>query len=188
MGDNPSAFADCGDDCPVENITWNHTQSFIRRLNELEGGADYRLPTEAEWEYAVRAGRRFRFSFGNSDRRLDEYAWYSSNSEFRTHPVGKKKPNALGLYDMHGNVLEWCQDLYANYPSHLVTDPKGPPDGSHRVVRGGSWYDESKDVRSANRGLEPPTYGFHNVGFRVARTWRPQSLTNPADPLKDQKR
>jgi len=171
MGTNPSAFPDCGDDCPVENVTWDDVQRFIRRLNELEG-ADYRLPTEAEWEYTARAGSSSRFCFGDDNADLGEFAWYRGNADSRTHPVRKTKPNAWGVYDLHGNVLEWCQDWYGHYPARLVDDPVGPADGIHRVVRGGSWYDDAHDLRSANRGFEPPEYSFLNAGFRLIRPVR----------------
>jgi len=169
MGMDPSAFLDCGDDCPVERVSWCDTQRFIEALNQLEQGVEYRLPTEAEWEYAARAGRSSRFCFGDSEGRLGRYAWYRWNSRNTTHPVGKKRPNEWGIYDLHGNVLEWCQDWYGSYPSRLVINPTGPEDGLHRVIRGGSWYDDSHDVRSANRGCEPPDYSFLNVGFRLVR-------------------
>lgn len=167
MGSNPSRFK--GDDLPVEQISWNDVQEFIRRLNQREGGDKYRLPTEAEWEYACRAGRTTRFSFGDDESRLGEYAWYDGNSGSRTHPVAQKKPNAWGLYDMHGNVWEWCQDRYGDYPSGSVTDPEGPSSGSYRVIRGGSWVNEPRFVRSANRGRSYPDYRNYNLGFRLLR-------------------
>ena len=170
MGNNPSSFKECGYSCPVENVSWNEVQDFIRKLNQREGRDRYRLPTETEWEYAARAGSRTRFSFGDDDGSPGEYAWYHGNSGNETHPVGQKRPNAWGIYDMHGNVLEWCQDWYDSYPSRSVTDPTGPPNGSLRVVRGGSWYDDSWDLRSANRGLEHPGNRFLNVGFRLLKT------------------
>jgi formylglycine-generating enzyme required for sulfatase activity len=116
MGNNPSGFQS-GDDYPVENVSWNDVQAFIRKLNGMESGVSYRLPTEAEWEYAARAGSRTRFYFGDDEGRLKDYAWYDANSSLRTQPVGRKKPNAWGLYDMHGNVWEWCSDWFGSYPS-----------------------------------------------------------------------
>ena len=148
MGNNPSNFKNCGDNCPVEEVSWNDVQDFIRKLNQREGGSKYRLPTEAEWEYAARAGTTTRFSFGDDEGRLGEYAWYSGNSGRKTHSVGQKTPNAWDLYDMHGNVWEWCQDWYGDYPSGSVTDSIGPSSGSRRVIRGGSWGNKPPGLRS----------------------------------------
>jgi formylglycine-generating enzyme required for sulfatase activity len=136
MGDNPSEFKKCGDDCPVETVSWDDVQAFIKKLNAMDDDRIYRLPTEAEWEYACRGGSTTVFCFGDSDSALDEYAWFGGNSKESTHPVGQKKPNAWGLYDMHGNVWEWCQDWYADYPGKPVRDPVGPGKGSGRVCRG----------------------------------------------------
>ena len=169
MGNNPSSFKDRGDDCPVENISWNGAQEFILKLNQKESGAKYRLPTEAEWEYACRAGNKGRFCFGDEEARLGEYAWYSGNSGGKTHPVGQKKPNTWGLYDMHGNVWEWCQDWYGDYSTSQVTDPTGPKAGEGRVFRGGSWGIYAKHVRSASRNGRRPGYRHYYLGFRVAR-------------------
>ena len=119
MGNNPSYFK--GDNLPVEQVSWNDCQEFIRKLNLQEGGNKYRLPTEAEWEYTCRAGTTTRFCFGDSESRLGDYAWYSSNSSSKTHPVSRKKPNVWGLYDMHGNVWEWCEDS-CEYSGGVVTD------------------------------------------------------------------
>ncbi|MBN1847182.1 MAG: SUMF1/EgtB/PvdO family nonheme iron enzyme, partial [Deltaproteobacteria bacterium] len=140
MGNNPSYFKNCGDDCPLESISWNDAQEFINRLNRKEGAQKYRLPTEAEWEYACRAGSTTRFYFGDSESDLGEYAWYDGNSGGKTHPLAQKRPNAWGLYDMHGNVWEWCEDWYGEtiHPGS-VTDPIGASGGSYRVLRGGSW-------------------------------------------------
>jgi formylglycine-generating enzyme required for sulfatase activity len=126
----------------------------------------YRLPTEAEWEYACRAGTTTKYSFGDSESELGEYAWYRANSGNTTHPVGGRKPNAWGLYDMHGNVKEWCQDWYEDYPSGPVTDPTGAASGSRRVLRGGSFFVQSSYVRSATRNNR-----VSNSGFRPARTY-----------------
>ena len=119
MGNNPSYFK--GDNRPVEKVSWDDCQEFIRELNLQEGGNKYRLPTEAEWEYTCRAGTTTRFCFGDSESRLGDYAWYSSNSSSKTHPVSRKKPNVWGLYDMHGNVWEWCEDS-CEYSGGVVTD------------------------------------------------------------------
>ncbi|MBW2406661.1 MAG: formylglycine-generating enzyme family protein [Deltaproteobacteria bacterium] len=133
MGNNPSRFEDCGDDCPVEKVSWNDAQKFIEELNQMEDINKYRLPTEAEWEYACRAKTETAYSFGDEVDKLGEYAWYGDNSGGKTKPVGKKKPNAWGLYDMHGNVWEWVQDRYGDYPTGPIPDPKGPDKGEYRV-------------------------------------------------------
>ncbi len=138
MGNNPSYFK--GDyNLPVESVSWNDVQEFISELNSMEGVDKYRLPTEAEWEYACRTGSTTAYCFGDDPRRLGEYAWYFDNSGSETRPAGKKKPNAWGLYDMHGNVWERVQDWWGKYPSGSVTDPEGPSSGSDRVRRGGCW-------------------------------------------------
>jgi len=168
MGNNPSSFGSCGEDCPVENVSWNDVQQFIKKLNETRGTNKYRLPTEAEWEYACRAGSDTAYCFGNDESRLKDYAWYDGNSGGKTHPVGLLKPNAWGLYDMHGNVWEWCQDWYAeNYPSGSVTDPIGSSSGSFRVIRGGSWHVIAQSCRSAYRGRSTPDNRNHDLGFRL---------------------
>lgn len=170
MGDNPSHFKDCGDDCPVEKVLWEDAQNFIEKLNAKEGVTHYRLPTEAEWEYAVRAGTTTAFSFGDDLWDTNAFAWYIGNSEDQTHPVGAFKPNPWGLYDMHGNVSEWVEDWHADYPAGSVVDPKGPQSGSHRVIRSGSWANRASTLRSARRrGLRLDEYG-ELVGFRLARS------------------
>lgn len=169
MGENPAYFHEGGQDCPVENVSWEEAQEFINQLNHLEGTDDYRLPTEAEWEYACRAGSGERFCFGDQEAELKNYAWYEANSRESTHPVGRLRANAWGLYDMHGNVFEWCQDWFGPYPSDPVTDPPGPPGGEHRVLRGGSWNSMAEDVRCAYRLRLTPGYRYRHEGFRVAR-------------------
>jgi formylglycine-generating enzyme required for sulfatase activity len=169
MGNNPSYFKDCGDDCPVESVSWNDAQEFIEKLNQKEKGSQYRLPTEAEWEYACRAGTETRFYTGNSEADLDRAGWYSKNSGEKTHPVGRKEPNGFGLYDMHGNVWEWCQDWYGGYLTGSVIDPKGTSSGPYRVLRGGSWFDDGRLVRSAARGWLAPTFRGDFYGLRLAR-------------------
>ena len=170
LGDNPAHFTDCGDICPVENVSWEDARAFIRELNLREGVRTYRLPTEAEWEYATRAGTRTAYSFGNAVSRLGAYGWYSGNSEKRTHPVGEKRPNAWGLYDLHGNVWEWVTDWYGDYPSDRVTNPRGPSAGTSRVTRGGSWNHTALNCRAGTRAVGPPRHRSSYVGFRLART------------------
>jgi len=185
MGTNPSDFKS-GDKYPVEKVSWDDVQNFITRLN-AKGQGTYRLPTEAEWEYACRAGSSTRFCFGDSDNQLGDYAWYNSNSGNKTHPVALKKANAWGLHDMHGNVWELCSDLYEDYSTGSVTDPENTGEssgrenwsgikqvwdllkgeGSNRVLRGGSWDIEPASCRSAHRDRYAPTFRYFYVGFRL---------------------
>ena len=167
LGNRPSYFG--GDNRPVEQVSWYDVQEFIGRLNALEDGYTYRLPTEAEWEYACRAG-----STGDYAGKLDQVAWYDENSQQMTHAVGTKQPNAWGLYDMHGNVFEWCQDYYdaGYYAQSPGVDPQGPEAGSFRVKRGGGWMFSAAFARSAARDLFAPSYRFNYVGFRLVRTRR----------------
>ena len=170
MGDNPSYFKNC-EDCPVENVSWNDVQDFIRKLNARYPGHNYRLPTEAEWEYAARGGQLSRgYRYAGSDD-PDKVAWYGDNSDIKTHPVGAKAKNELELYDMSGNVWEWCQDAWHdNYQG-------APADGSAwaafgdrgRVYRGGSWLYDYDCCRVAVRNFNLPTYRSLNVGFRLAQ-------------------
>jgi formylglycine-generating enzyme required for sulfatase activity len=168
MGDNPSEFA--GRNNPVENVSWDDAQEFIKKLNQKEGGNKYRLPTEAEWEYAARAGTTSVYSFGDDAEALGRYAWYDSNSSDATHPVGQKEPNGWGLYDMHGNVWEWVQDWYDEkyYSGSPGTDPRGPSSGSFRVNRGGSWDADASGCRSADRNGNTPGNRICDLGFRLA--------------------
>ena len=172
MGVNPSTFK--GADNPVENVSWDDAVEFCRKLSELPAekaaGNVYRLPTEAQWEYACRAGTTTKFSFGDDDSGLGDYAWHSENSDKKPHPVGSKLPNAWGLYDMHGNVSEWCQDWYVDYPSGSVTDPSGATSGSLRVFRGGSWGSTAGSCRSAYRLRYLPSFRSSGLGFRVVRS------------------
>jgi len=177
MGENPSGFKKCGNDCPVENVSWDDCDEFIRKLNEREHTNKYRLPTEAEWEYACRAGRAAAFANGGitengcgRDPNLDQMGWYCGNSWRRTYPVAQKKVNAWGLYDMHGNVWEWCQDWYGKYPTGYVTDPQGARYGPKRVIRGGSCLNYAEKCRSAYRYSYKKNVRMNNIGFRVART------------------
>ena len=170
MGKNPSYFRG-NPNRPVENVSWEEVQEFITKLNESEGGMLYRLPTEAEWEYAARAGSTTNYCFGNDARQLSKHAWYALNSGGKTYPVRQLKPNAWELYDMLGNVWEWIQDwydeeYYANSPHY---DPHGPSSGSYRVVRGGGWDCNAGDCRSASRNVEHPGDHSRFVGFRLLR-------------------
>ena len=168
MGGNPSNLK--GDDHPVENVSWDDCQEFIAALNQREGTWQYRLPTEAEWEYACRAGSTTRYCFGNSAAQLGRYAWFSKNSGKETHQVGTKAPNAWGLHDMHGNVWEWCEDWYGDYPKGAVADSQGPSDGSNRVNRGGSWLNGAESCASAYRDYNTPSYRYDPLGLRLARS------------------
>ncbi len=159
-------------DHPVEQVSWEDAQEFIRRLNELQNQYTYRLPTEAEREYATRAGTLSSYSFGSSESDLGDNAWYYGNSNNRTHAVATKRANPWGLYDMHGNVWEWVQDWYGDYPNQSVTDPKGPNTGSYRVIRGGSWGNSAGGLRSAFRYYGGPGGRSGYVGFRLARSRR----------------
>lgn len=167
MGSNPSYFSGC-DSCPVENVSWDDIQSFLSKLNSMTG-KNYRLPTEAEWEYAARGGsqsRGYKYSGSNG---LVKVAWYYHyNGEIKTHPVGQKSPNELGLYDMSGNVFEWCQDRYGAYGRDSQTNPRGPSSGSGRVVRGGSWLNGATGALVSFRYYISPDSRYNNLGFRLA--------------------
>lgn len=165
MGKNPSAFI--GDDLPVEKVSWSDAQEFCKRLSEKEG-VTYRLPTEAEWEYACRAGTKTKYYWG--DEMDGECVWYMKNSEGKTRNVGTRKPNKWGLYDMSGNVWEWCNDWYTDtYSEKDTINPVGPKEGEYRVVRGGSWHDIPDECRSANRDSLEPERSQIFLGFRVCR-------------------
>jgi uncharacterized repeat protein (TIGR01451 family) len=169
MGDNPSWFMG-GDSLPVEWVSWNEVQEFIKKLNEKEGTDKYRLPSEAEWEYACRAGTITRYSFGDSESKLGDYAWYSDNSDKKTHPVGQKKPNSWGLYDMHGNVWEWVQDSWHDGYNGAPADGSAwEGDGADRVIRGGCWHDFARSCRSANRVHVGPGLSYRDLGFRLLK-------------------
>ncbi len=167
MGANPSFF-NLGDHLPVESVSWHDAQQFAARLSaECRDGYSYRLPTEAEWEYACRAG-----STGDFAGNLQDMAWYGVNSGGRTHPVGQKMPNALGLYDMHGNLWEWVQDWYSStyYLKSPATDPTGPGPGNYRVIRGGAWIVAANSCRSSHRDARWPGSRSYHVGFRLIRS------------------
>jgi formylglycine-generating enzyme required for sulfatase activity len=162
---NPG-FAQTAQD-PVVCVSWNDAESYCQWLSEVEGKS-YRLPTESEWEYACRAGSKTAYCFGEERASLGEYAWYGKISGTKTHPVGQKAANAWGLYDMHGNVWEWCSDWQGDYPSGSVTDPTGASTGSYRVNRGGGWSNGAALCRSAYRSRDDPSDRGFNLGFRLA--------------------
>jgi formylglycine-generating enzyme required for sulfatase activity len=164
MDHNPSRFNRCGDDCPVEQVSWTDAQEFIRRLNSLTG-KKYRLPTEAEWEYACTSGGKNETYCGGND--LDAVAWHDRNSGGRTHAVGQKQQNALGIYDMSGNAWEWVQDLRGDYPGTRRQDPSGPSSGSTSVRRGGSWQYGARQARAAWRSSGYSDDRALDLGFRV---------------------
>lgn len=158
---------------PVENVSWDDAQAFIAQLNKTQSEYTYRLPTEAEWENAARAGMPsgFPYSFGfNDTNELANYAWYDGNSSGRTHAVATKKANQCGLYDMNGNVWQWVNDYYDGYPTASVQDPAGPTTGSTRVFRGGSWFSYARYLRSARRGSVVPGARGFSLGFRLVRS------------------
>ena len=157
-----------GKNYPMYYVSWNEVMEFCRKVS-AKTGKKVRLPTEAEWEYACRAGSKTRFDFGNNDTDLGDHAWYTGNSDDKTHPVGQKKPNAWGLYDMLGNVSQWCSDYYMDsYADAKDTDPQGPASGTERVARGGSWFDEQWDCKSASRNCPAPEGRDFRIGFRVS--------------------
>lgn len=166
MGSNPSNFT--GNlQRPVECVSWNDCQEFIKKLNELTGKT-FRLPTEAEWEYAARGGSQSQgYKYAGSNT-IGDVAWYMSNSSSITHPVKQKQPNELGLYDMSGNVWEWCQDWYGDYSSGSQTNPTGPSSGSYRVIRGGCWCNEARNCRVSLRADYGPTFRYSFLGLRLA--------------------
>ena len=165
MGSNPSYFK--GSNLPVEQVSWEDCKTFIRKLNALTG-KNFRLPTEAEWEFAARGGnnsRGYKYSGSNT---LSNVAWYDDNSSSKTHPVATKAPNELGIYDMSGNVYEWCNDWYDDYTSASQTNPTGPNSGSFRVFRGGSWNGNARYCRVSNRLINAPTRRYNSLGLRLA--------------------
>jgi formylglycine-generating enzyme required for sulfatase activity len=187
INSNPSYFFD-KDNNPVEDVSWNDAVQFCNELSKKEGleqcytfengttwrcdfdKKGYRLPTEAEWEYACRAGTLTDYYTGTTESQLASAAWYSGNSNSTTHPVGQKVANNFGLYDMSGNVWEWCWDWYSSYIAGTFDDPVGPNSGSYRVERGGSWYDYATNCRSASRYSDFPVPRSSTIGFRVVRT------------------
>jgi formylglycine-generating enzyme required for sulfatase activity len=200
VGNNPAWFSAAGggretvagqasDSYPVENVSWLDATQYCDRLSKKDGlapyydvsgqrdvvrgarGSGYRLPTEAEWEFACRAGTSTKYSFESDPSKLGEYAWYSHNSSDKTHNVGEKLPNAFGLHDMHGNVWEWCWDSHDDgyYRYSPPADPRGPPRASDRVARGGGWANGPSYCRSAARVRLSPAYGDYSLGLRLAR-------------------
>lgn len=175
MGNNPSHFKQSGLDAPVEQVSWEEAMAFCRKLTERERAAGrlpagyvYTLPSEAQWEYAARAGTTTRWSFGDNESQLGDYGWFTGNSGGQTRPVGQKRANPWGLYDVHGNVWEWTRSWFGDYPGGSVVDHEGPNSGSSRVNRGGSWINTASDARSAYRGRTGPGRRGGNLGFRLA--------------------
>ena len=164
MGSNPSNFK--GDNLPVEQVSWDDCQEFIDKLNSMTG-RKFRLPTEAEWEYAARGGMKSRGYRYSGSGNISDVAWYTDNSDSKTHPVGTKQSNELGLYDMAGNVSEWCQDWYGSYVSSFQTNPTGAVSGSDRVACGGSWYNDARICRSSFRSHSTPDARYGNLGLRL---------------------
>ncbi|MDO5587711.1 MAG: formylglycine-generating enzyme family protein [Bacteroidales bacterium] len=165
MGSNPSGFE--GSNLPVECVSWNDCQEFIQKLNRLTG-RNFRLPTEAEWEFACRGGNNSRGYKYSGSNNLGSVAWYRDNSGGQTHPVATKAPNELGIFDMSGNVWEWCSDWFANYTANSQTNPTGPLSGSFRVFRGGDRLDIAGYCRSSPRNCNNPSYRYKNLGLRLA--------------------
>jgi formylglycine-generating enzyme required for sulfatase activity len=175
MGTNPSHFKDC-DNCPVERVSWNDVQEYIKKLN-AKTGKNYRLPTEAEWEYAARGGNQSKGYTYSGSNTTDNVAWNHENSydlgsehkNYGTNSVGQKSPNELGIYDMSGNVWEWCSDWYGSdyYKNSSSNNPKGANSGTYRVLRGGAWYDRPAGCRIAIRSSNAPTSRINGLGFRV---------------------
>jgi len=168
MGNNPSRFKQCGPECPVEYVSWNEAQHFIKKLNSLSG-KQYRMPTEAEWEYAARSGgKNEQWAGTNDQKQLNSFAWYKDNSGETTHKVALKMPNGLGLYDMTGNVDEWCRDWYHEaYNASPKDNPSGPGNGKERVLRGGSWVGTVDEARAAMRYSYTPDDRYDYAGLRL---------------------
>jgi len=159
------SWPDFDQDFP-QAVSWEEAQEFIKKLNQKEKITRYRLPTEAEWEYAARAGTRTEYFFGEDE--LDEYAWFSGNNDRAMYRVGQKKANPWGLYDVYGNVREWVEDWYGDYTADTCIDPRGPASGSRRVLRGGCRFSKSMNCRSASRLSGSPGTSYANTGFRLA--------------------
>ena len=187
MGNNPSYFKECGQDCPVENVSWFNVQKFIRKLNQTSTEYRYRLPTEAEWEYACRAGSETAFSNGDmreigchQNSPLNSIAWYNCNSDNTTHTVGLKIPNKNGLYDMHGNVSEWSKDAFnVNYSDGIERSNNDIDPNVQKAVRGGSWWDNPSYCRSASRNNLAPSFKDSTTGFRLVRESKYYKISVP---------
>ena len=164
MGSTPSYYQ--GDQLPVESVSWYDCQEFIMRLNS-KTGKKFRLPTEAEWEYAARGGQTGGTKYAGSDK-IKDVAWCAANSHGSSHDVGIKNPNCLGIYDMSGNVWEWCQDLYGEYSFSFTNNPEGSTSGYHHVNRGGSWFYDARFCRVSFRNHNSPSYSSNNLGLRLA--------------------
>ena len=165
MGSNPSKYK--GDNLPVEMVSWNDCQEFISKLNSMTG-RKFRLPTEAEWEYAARGGKKRRGYQYSGSSNITDVAWYDGNSGSKTHPVGTKQANELGIYDMTGNVWEWCQDMYGYYSFSAQKNPTGSTVGNKRVIRGGSWFNTRESCRTSDRADSSPDHHFEGLGLRLA--------------------
>ncbi|MEI8355572.1 MAG: formylglycine-generating enzyme family protein [Deltaproteobacteria bacterium] len=170
MGNNPSKFKEAGPNAPVETVSWSECHEFIMKLNELpriRTAGMLRLPTDAEWEYAARAGTQTAYYFGDDSATLGDYAWFAGNSGMKSHPVAQKNPNAWGLFDMHGNVWEWCANWFGPYSPEYEADPQGSKSGPGRVGRGGGWDDFAGDLRAAYRSFgRPADFKASPLGFR----------------------
>lgn len=173
MGNNPSYFQGAGLEAPVEQVTFQDVQAFLAKVNTIQNRWTVRLPTEAEWEYAARAG-----STGETYGPLDDIAWYGGDGARTTRPVGQKLPNAFGLYDTLGNVWQWCQDWFAPYSSEPAIDPQGPPSGERRVTRGGCFYCDAIHERAARRNRDLVDHRSQSVGFRVAAVARKSNASS----------
>lgn len=173
MGNNPSYFQGAGLEAPVEQVTFQDVQAFLAKVNTIQNRWTVRLPTEAEWEYAARAG-----STGETYGPLDDIAWYGGDGARTTRPVGQKLPNAFGLYDTLGNVWQWCQDWFAPYSSEPAIDPQGPPSGEKRVTRGGCFYCDAIHERAARRNRDVVDHRSQSVGFRVAAVARKSNASS----------
>ncbi|MGV3525611.1 MAG: SUMF1/EgtB/PvdO family nonheme iron enzyme [Candidatus Sericytochromatia bacterium] len=165
MGNNPAFFQN-DDELPIEQVSWEDAQEFIRRLNLLGEGV-FRLPYEAEWEYACRAQKNTAYFFGSDPKQLNEYAWFNDNAEGHSHRVGTRQPNPLGIHDLYGNVWEWVQDAYAPFPEGHASDPKGPETGATRVLRGGSWMTDAEKCQTWARWHQAPQASSFQIGFRL---------------------
>jgi len=174
MGKNPLRKDLRGPKKPVGDVSWSECQEFVAKINEKLSGKKVRLPTEAEWEYACRAGTTTRYSYGDKHDYLGRYAWFSGNASSLPRPVGGKKPNPWGLYDMHGNVWEWCEDWYGMYTQDEQADPKGQPTGRHRIVRGGSAQLDTGFLTSSRRYAYPPNYRERWLGLRLVLVTGPE--------------